>query len=139
MPAKWCLYFLLQAAALVTEQSTQAQDNAADRLLTAITRGAESNRTRLDFDGKIFSGLAWGQLLAEGRDAQPVFWGVDYEVLGDRQLIKALENLPGADAAKAALADPRPHALDDKSQLTPHHHGIRHGSGHVRVDRVRHV
>ncbi|WP_164156713.1 hypothetical protein [Sandarakinorhabdus rubra] len=36
--------------------------------------------------------------------ARPVLWGVDYEVLGDRQLIKALAAMPKPAAARAALA-----------------------------------
>lgn len=37
-------------------------------------------------------------------DTSPIFWGVDYEVLGDRQLIKALADIPKPAAAEAALA-----------------------------------
>ena len=37
-------------------------------------------------------------------ETTPVFWGVDYEVLGDRQLIKTLEDMPKPAAAAEALA-----------------------------------
>lgn len=41
---------------------------------------------------------------ATSTNIKPVLWGVDYEVLGDRQLIKALENMPKPDAAKTKLS-----------------------------------
>ncbi|WP_156254441.1 hypothetical protein [Sandarakinorhabdus oryzae] len=36
--------------------------------------------------------------------AKPVLWGVDYEVLGDRQLIKALAAMPKPEPARIALS-----------------------------------
>lgn len=45
-----------------------------------------------------------GQARAAFSDKDPLFWGVDYEVTGDRQLIKRLQQKQKPDVAAAALA-----------------------------------
>ncbi len=191
---KLLLHMSLLCTALLPIQIVQAEDVAEVPLAEALKKGATEQRTRLEFDGKTFSGPAWEKLLTEGRDAQffllgeehgiaenpklaaqlyaelaktgyqrlvieisphmatrldgalreggidalrdlyaepggepaffgmkeeaemlaavretssdlkPIFWGVDYEMLADRQLIKALEDMPKPPAAKVALS-----------------------------------
>ena len=194
MLEKWVLRLGLAAAFAVSPNLIHAQSTAVETLSETLTKSAQTQRTRLDFDGNIFSGSAWKKLIAEGKHAQffmigeehgiaenpklaaalyaemansgyerlvievsptmatkldtaasedgmkglrklyakpggepaffgmkeeaemlsairttssdekPIFWGVDYEVLGDRQLIKALTDMPKPAAAKTALA-----------------------------------
>lgn len=70
MIRKWILSLGLTAAFVVPLQSVQAQDAATDPLAAALTKDAVDQRSRLNFDGKTFSGPAWDKLLSEGRDAQ---------------------------------------------------------------------
>jgi hypothetical protein len=55
-----------------------------------LTNAARDNRTRLHFDGRVFSGPAWDQLLAEGQTSQFFLIGEEHGIAENPKLVAQL-------------------------------------------------
>lgn len=80
-PAAVLLASLLLLPAVATTHA-EAGDEAG-----ALTEAARDRRSRLDFDGKVYSGAALKQLLSAVRDAQFLLIGEEHGIAGNPRLV----------------------------------------------------
>ena len=92
MPAPTVKMLFLRTAIVLTCSLVTLLDGAAladvnDRI-SELSKAATANRTRLHFDGKVFTGPAWERLLAEARNAQFFLIGEEHGIAENPQPAK---------------------------------------------------
>ena len=94
MPAPTVKMLFLRTALVLTCSLVTLNDGAAladanDRI-SELSNAATANRTRLHFDGKVFTGPAWERLLTEGRNAQFFLIGEEHGIAENPKLAAQL-------------------------------------------------
>ena len=82
--------FVLLFVALLLTGPNFAEEGEKPAIEEKITAAATANRTRLDFDGKTFSGPAWDRIVAEGRAAQFFLLGEEHGIAENPKLAAQL-------------------------------------------------
>jgi len=82
--------FIVLLAPLVWATSFSAEEAGEPSAAERITAAAAEHRSKLDFDGDVFSGPAWQRLVAEGAAAQFVLVGEEHGIAENPKLVAQL-------------------------------------------------
>lgn len=119
MKVGFILFSIVFSVFTAVFQCASAQETATEGLSAKISSEAARHRYRLEFDGTVFSGIAWERLLEEGRNAQFFLIGEEHGIAENpklaAQLFKALVET-GYSRVAIEISPPVARVLDEALQ-----------------------